>query len=603
MYKQLLTGEKHGLSKADTSPNIDTFANASYLIAKDEVVIDIDDVSRETIEKIISFFNVKSEVRFTTRGAHFYFNVPETVKKRLPLQKVCNIGFFVEYKKKECVIKQENKEREVINRGVRLPLPDFFKPNKNLQNLSGMDDGEGRNNSLFLAWQKVNNPMFITFINNHVFAEPLPQSEVDQILASDKNVKDFDFRDLAEEFIEENAIVKYNNNLYCKHRGEWLSEEAVLKGQISQYFTSFKMKDINEIYSFCEILIENTTQEEYPIIKLDNGIINRGKFYETNYEDFTPFTIKRKYDKKSTPNDELIQLFDLLFKDSKTQNFFFEFIGFSLCLDLIKRKKSPLVVFLYGKGGDGKSTLLSLIRDTIGLEYFSATKVQNLDNYKELSSLDTKLLNFGEDIENTPIKNEAMATLKNISALDRINVNAIYKETKTTILFPQLLFTTNHLIKTFEKGASVERRVKFIDFTSDLRDLVDSEKIEIDFFEKLNVYENKNYILKLMVEGCERVLKKGYTKSKKVEEFTNSWNDLNDFTKKWILDLDDVEINLVKPQHLYIKYCSFCEDEDSKPRTKKTFIEEVNVLRGYEYKVSFINKKAERVFVKKETNG
>ena len=44
---------------------------------------------------MISLFNIKTQIVWTTRGAHFYFKKPKGFKGS---KKVCPLGFEVEYK-------------------------------------------------------------------------------------------------------------------------------------------------------------------------------------------------------------------------------------------------------------------------------------------------------------------------------------------------------------------------------------------------------------------------------------------------------------------------------------------------------------------------
>lgn len=73
VYVEYLEGEKHDSSGADISENHETFQDAGYLLTDVDLIIDIDNLSKEQIKDIISYFEIKTQIVWTERGAHFYF--------------------------------------------------------------------------------------------------------------------------------------------------------------------------------------------------------------------------------------------------------------------------------------------------------------------------------------------------------------------------------------------------------------------------------------------------------------------------------------------------------------------------------------------------
>ena len=65
------------------------------LLEENELIVDIDCLSKKKIEKLISLFNIQTQTVWTTRGAHFYFKKPQSFRGS---KAVCPLGFEVEYK-------------------------------------------------------------------------------------------------------------------------------------------------------------------------------------------------------------------------------------------------------------------------------------------------------------------------------------------------------------------------------------------------------------------------------------------------------------------------------------------------------------------------
>ena len=73
MYIEFKPGEKHAAKGADTAETPDSFRDAGWLLGPDEVVIDIDELSKEQISEYIKRFDIRTQIVWTDRGAHFYF--------------------------------------------------------------------------------------------------------------------------------------------------------------------------------------------------------------------------------------------------------------------------------------------------------------------------------------------------------------------------------------------------------------------------------------------------------------------------------------------------------------------------------------------------
>ena len=184
MFIEYKDGEKHTgkIDKAELSENITTFNSCGELIADNEVVIDIDHLPKASIKAMIQEFGIKTQVVWTERGAHLWFKKPVWFTRRH--DGVCKLAFEIEQHTMQSnpggmTVRRNGVTRDIDNFGVRAYMPDIFQvgtKKKPYQNLTGMDDGDGRNKALFAHRKALNNcqdwEKMLGFINKHVFATP-----------------------------------------------------------------------------------------------------------------------------------------------------------------------------------------------------------------------------------------------------------------------------------------------------------------------------------------------------------------------------------------------------------------------------------------------
>ncbi|PDJ83931.1 DNA primase, partial [Listeria monocytogenes] len=141
---------------------------------------------------------------------------------------------------KSITIKRNGHLREIDNSGIREELPGIFKSIRKASDLNGLDEGDGRNQALFRhrtliatisSWSRI-----VTFINNVIFATPLPRDEMDTISRDMeiKAVKDGEAA-IADLIMKEKRIVKYSKQLFYFDGNEYISDDDQLKRLVFNY--------------------------------------------------------------------------------------------------------------------------------------------------------------------------------------------------------------------------------------------------------------------------------------------------------------------------------------------------------------------------------
>src|SRR5690625_3709996 len=172
------------------------------------VVVDFDDYNE--IGDII--YNLAPTLKvYTDRGFHLYYKRPKTDSIKTPIRNYTNklvvAGVKVDFKtgpRAQATIKQSGQMRameneELLHRWEDLPdLPLLLYPSKLSHDIYGLDDGDGRNSAMYthllstleqyqLNDSELNN--LAKFINEWIFATPLPERELQNTINSVKNKK------------------------------------------------------------------------------------------------------------------------------------------------------------------------------------------------------------------------------------------------------------------------------------------------------------------------------------------------------------------------------------------------------------------------------
>ncbi|MDQ0229699.1 DNA primase family protein [Metabacillus malikii] len=587
-YIEFIDNEKYPRNGADISDIHETFNSCGWILDEDELVVDIDNLEKSKIEKIISTFDIKTQIVWTNRGAHFYFKKPKGFKGA---KKVCPLGFEVEYKHskntKATTIKQNGVLRPIEYEGNREELPDIFYTKRRLNPVQELDEGEGRNDTLYQhrmnihhlnQWQSI-----LWFINNHIFATPLPGEEFQNIIRDNVKIKaeKNNEYDVAMQLRRKLKVVKFSDRLYS-FNGNHYHDGIYFENDVACEIAGQKMRYITEVINQIGI---HTLPIEEPSdgwgIKFKNGYLHDGHWVEIDFKEFTPFYIGIPYKPDAEPVaivDDFLETFTDGDEDYKS--LILETIAHCLITNIhVKRNKHfQRVTFFIGDGSNGKGTLLNVIRALLGTENVSSISLDRIIDERYLVTMRGKLANCGDDIENKAIKEEKMKMLKNLSSYDVIPLRELFKQSKDESILASQIFTTNHLLKSFEKGEAWKRRVVWC--PSFGRPKV----YDPHFQEKLTSQESMEYWLKLVMEAYFRLYKnRKFTESEKVKEYTELYHKENNSCIEWVRDVADVEKDIIgmKTPETYLIYAKWAEENglnlQSPKQLKKTIEEELGL--------------------------
>lgn len=602
MYVEFKKGQKYAEKGADISESHEAFEDAGYILTDDEVVIDIDVLDKDIIQKMCVMFNIKTQIVWTDRGAHLYFKKPSGFTRGA--NRVCALGFPIELKHSKntyaVTIKRNGKLREIEREGVREDLPTIFALNKRFENLLGMDEGEGRNNALFKHRTQLSNVRgwenMLRFINNYVFAKPLPEDEFQTIIRDmEIQVEKDNEPEIADWMMNQYKMVKYLDRVYYYFDGEYKCDEDILKRLVFQKVGNVKTRYVDEIIKQIEYRCKIADENAVFGIKLKNGVLMKGKFIEVDYDEFTPYSIDISYYPDAEPVQDVDNYINHLTQgDEDYKRLLFEILGHTLIVDReFKRLLAKFFIFV-GSGGNGKGTLLQIIKQILNPKNCTGLSIKNMSDERYLVTMKGKLANLGDDIQDEPIDNEQMKQLKNISTCDYIAVRELYQQSKNIQLTTSLIFTSNHVLKSFEKGKSYKRRVMWLPMFTE----VDESKKDPLFITKLTTPEALEYWISMIVQGYMRLYQNAkFSECKIVEEYNEVYHRENNTVLDWLSDMTVDDIQYKRSPEVYEDYKIWAEENGLNVASMKMLKESIKEVLGLGIGAKKMNGKTQKVFL------
>ena len=608
MFIEYRDGEKHAGSGAAKSEAMDSFQDCGLLLASDDLVIDIDHLPKESIKAMIRDFGLVTRTVWTDRGAHLWFKRPQWLTKRK--DGICRLGFEIEQHNRSSnpngmTVKRNGVARQIDNMDKQMYLPAIFKVDtKNkYNNLTGMDEGDGRNKALFshrMALMKNNVPdidKICSFINYNVFSTPLPPAEMEGIMRDvEPDEGENQQSTIATMIMEECLTTIYSGMTWWYRNGEYLADEgdqnlirrvyAACEGEK----TSFVDEVIKQIKYRSPMVPADTV---FPI-RFRNGILRKGEFIQIkDYRDFTPYFIDINYKPDAEPVpmvDEYIN--NLTNGDPTYKDLLMEVIGYVMITDPERIRSLGKFFMFRGDGANGKGTLLQIMKKIYNAKNCTNLSIKQLTDDRFKVTMIGKLANLGDDIEAEAIDNDQLKVLKNISTADTVATRHMYAESESTTFTIKLYFTTNSDISSFEKGYAYKRRIVWLPMFNKV------EKPDPRFISKLTTNEALEYWIRLIVEGYKRLYHNmEWTECKAVEEYNAQYHENNNVCAQFAKDLDpDTEILGKTVEDIKAAFREW--DTEDKTFRPKLFKEAVWDLYKIGLGVSKVAGKSKKVFMR-----
>lgn len=242
-------------------------------------------------------------------------------------------------------------------------------------------------------------------------------------------------------------------------------------------------------------------------------------------------------------------LTDVLGDDPEIRRHVWEFIGYVLMTGNPKHK----IFLLHGPGGNGKSTMLRVLRHMLGRENYSSLSLHQLvEDRFATSGLYGKIANISGDLSAKFLSDPQI--LKEISGGETITASRKFGQSFEFDPYAVPIFANNEYFRTSDTSDGWRRRWEVIEFTRK----VDGTK---PFDEQL-LLDDAPGIFNLAMDGLRRLMARGnFDPPASAREATQQLHDAADPFMLW-LDEDDAvslgETRNAPSSDVYGRYSRWC---------------------------------------------
>lgn len=610
VYIEYEAGKKYPKPGADTADTPEAFADCGVLLEEDEVVVDIDTIPKEQIREMIRLFDIDTQTVWTERGAHLYFRKPDGY--RYGRNGVCALGFRIEMKDRRntpggITVRRGGVTRTTENPGKRQELPWFLSAEKKYREMTGLCEGDGRNNALFSHRAKLDGhadtQKILRYINGQLFAEPLPEEEFASVCRSSagKSAEEDDRPyTKATEIMNRLKCVVWQETIWWWNGKKYVSDpgdDAGLKRKIYDLCPGKTTGYIDEIVKQILYRGRRIESSSFPI-RFRNGLVTDGQFLPVkDYREFTPYYIDSVYRPDAAPVTEIDEyLENITGSDEDYRKLLLEAMSYAMITDPETIRAIGRFFILRGDGANGKGTLLQIMKKIYGPENCTALSIKELADTRYQVTMIGKLANLGDDVQPEAINNDQMKVLKNICTADTVSARLLYRQSFSTTYTLKLYFTTNSDLHTFEKGYAYKRRVLWLPMFNEVK------KPDPRFISRMTTPAAMEYWVRLLVEAYMRLYAEGkMTECAVVEEYNRQYHIDNNYMAAFLETLDIERDVLGKTGPELCELYQLYNDDSSKPYRPK-LINDVLREQGIEPTVKKIAGKTRRVYLRKETS-
>ena len=627
-FIKLKSGTKQPINRHIFYESLDNLDDAAIVLDNENgvVFIDFDNLEdnngceNRIIKGILETYP-SSLVVTTTKGNHLYYRTDKKLKQWT--RGFLNIGVQCDGKMGNAyaVIKQNGVVRDYEGElcfDNLTPLPDILLPmyyGKEINNLCGLKDGQGRHNKLLrhLCQVRVNyNDVDIEaigkFINKYVFDEPMTKEGLQNVITSateyDINSADIEdgaipnnsknkslIIDICKSIVKKYDIHIADNQIYYYENGKYDNNEKRLMEIIYDEY-EFSKSEYDEILFQLRIL-GTKEQDKKSIILLRNGAIVNGVYISDNKE-FSSSYLDINYDSDSYDNevDKFLQF--ITNNENSTEKNDLRLVLEEMIGHCLMTKNFPHKIFLLiGNGANGKSTLMNVLFSMFG-DLATNVPIKKLERDDYVARLTNKLVNISDDVDFSYIKSSQ--NIKTLASGDIVPARELYSKAYYFRNKATMIFSMNELVIFSDHTFGMERRLCILPFENKVK------KADPSILDRLTTDNAKSYLLRLGLEGMKRIKEnKGQLSySKTIENIVKNYMAENDSVYSFIeygnFTIDNQPFSIV-----YEEYNNYCSRSDFTPYKKNNFSRKLKT-KGYITKVKNLNGVPTRVIVKEMSN-
>jgi len=338
------------------------------------------------------------------------------------------------------------------------------------------------------------------------------------ILVPSYKLTNWSYKAIAKTILRENIMITLsdNNQTYIYRDGVFNNLfESSLEKIICDYLGDFSRTHIvSEVKAQIKILslVDRREVNKYTetMLNLENGMYDviQGKLLPHSPEYLSTIRIPLVYNPRCKPKKFEDFLYDVCSSEEDVSAIY-EMFGYSLFYHNSLQKSFMFV----GDGGNGKTTLLNILKSFIGKENTCSLSLQDICNSNfKVAELNDKLLNIYADIPSRGLNTTSM--FKSLTGGDSVLAEKKYKNPFDLKWNGKFVFSCNKIPKTDDWTSAFFRRWVIWEFNKKIKD-------PIPMFEKTIIDDNEEMsgILNKALESYITLMdKKKFANQKNVEK-------------------------------------------------------------------------------------
>lgn len=581
------------------------------ILSENTILIDVDDYEQsEILFRIVNDLKLKCRVYKTTRGKHFLFkneelqNCKTHTKVGIGITVDIKVGVKTSYE----VLKFNNEEREILYDAKDYEvIPKWLYPVRTTIEFLDMEDGDGRNQSLFNYILTLQSSDFtsdetkecLKLINKYILKDSLDENELETICREESFKKPSFYKGntfLLDKFANymrnQYHIKRINGRLHIYKDGIYVANDDEIRAEMITVIPGLNKTKRNEVYDYINLLIRDDIRLlNANLIAFKNGVYNieNGEFL-----DFSPdyiITNKINWNYNPSAKSELAEntLRKLACNDEKIKTLLEEVIGYCF----YRYNELGKAFILTGDKSNGKSTFLDMISYLLGAENISSLDLAELGERFKTAELFGKLANIGDDIKGDFIPD--LAIFKKLVTGDRVNVERKGLNPFEFNNYSKMLFSANKIPRVKDETGAVLRRLIIVPFNAKFEKGSSDYDPYIKY--KLRTSEVMEYLILVGLKGLKNVLEnKGFTMSEKVEAELQEFDEMNNPILMYVQDYGDEILNHTTNE-VYLSYVSYCKESGLNPLGKIQFCRTICKLLNCNTPARRIDGKLMKVFI------
>ena len=587
-----------GVSKFRTLEEVKSFDSYGGVLADDAVLIDIDDAEQsEILMQMIEEYQLNCQVTKTARGRHFTFKNSGVKDCGTGKKLACGLTADIKVGGKNAVecLKIDGEERFVewdyVDTDDSL-LPKWLHPVNSSVDFFNMEEGEGRDSSLYAYILTLTTAGFsmdetrncIGIINRWILKDSLSEDDIERITRDDAFPAETFYKGKAflhnnfAEFLKNNDHIKrINGQLHVYREGVYVPGAKEIEASMVKHLPMMKAAQRVEVLKYLDIICDDVRPADANLIAFNNGILD---ITTNELLAFSPdIVITNKIPWNYDP-DAYSELADKTFNkiacnDTAVRAVLEEAIGYSF----YRRNEMSKAFFLTGEGSNGKSTFIDILNNVVGDGNKSSLGLEELDERFSIATLANKLINTGDDISDEFWHGRSTANFRKLVSGNEVKAEFKGQDAFFMKPYAKFFFSANALPRIRSKGfEAIKRRLVIIPFNAKFSK--DDPDYDPYIIYKLRSEEVMQYVIRIGIEGLNRVLTEGFTESAKVQKEIEEYEIENNPILLFLQETEITKIINQPTKEVHRAYRVFCIENGFNEMTLSSFSKELGKRCG-----------------------